>query len=133
MSIILDHNNRQLRKEPDANIHPKPVSVTDVRAIRTGTLFYNLIRYTCEEIGLDDMKHQLEEVKERTKSVTYPPQYEQICAAYEDICERRYIIANEINRRYDTIDTSRAAAAGIDITPLPPEITPATTAEPSDG
>lgn len=103
------------RSEKSGNGNNQPVDVADVRAIATGTLIFNLIRYATEEIGLENAMHQIEFMKEQQKAVSFPPQYEAIKKALADIQERRYIIANEINKRFAKLDAERRAEVGIEI------------------
>jgi hypothetical protein len=112
MSDLLDKMKQTAQQAPQrAAPDPIPTEVADVRTIKTGILVYNLMRYTIDEIGLDNLKHQLEEVRAQQKMVAMPPQYDQIVAAHEDIKQRRWIIANEINLRFADIDDARATYA----------------------
>lgn len=112
MALIVDKNSNPMPQTANGEADK---DVFDVRAIPTGTLIYNLIRYTGEEVGLENMEHQLQAMKEQQKLVADPPQMVAIRARLQEIKERRYIIAKDINDRFADLDAAYRQKCGIEI------------------
>lgn len=121
MGLISDENGKPMSSETEAQ--PKPGSngqshgpeIQDVRGLPTGTLIYNLIRVTGEEVGIEGFIHQMEAAKEAKKMVGEPPQLARAKEVYTAMCQRRFVFANELNQRFKDIDEARAKACGITI------------------
>jgi hypothetical protein len=123
MGLISDANGKPMTTETEAKEEAKPgqngqshgPEVQDVRGLPTGTLFYNLIRVVGEEVGIEGFIHQMEAAKISKKMVTDPPQLVRAKEVYAQMCERRFIFANELNQRFKDIDEARAKACGITV------------------
>lgn len=130
MGMITDENGKKIDAEPTDG---KPVTngqshgpdIQDVRGLPTGTLIYNLIRVTGEEVGIEGFIHQMEAAKEAKKMVGEPPQLARAKEVYTAMCQRRFVFANELNQRFKDIDEARAAACGITIFVPKGDATPA--------
>jgi len=118
MSIV-DQNEKPIPSTNGAN-HSQDTH--DVRSLPTGTLIYNLIRFTGEEVGLENVRHQLQMAKQQQKLVSDPPQLTALEEHLGSIQRARYIIAHEINERFADVDKMRVARLGIEI--VEPEESP---------
>ncbi len=118
---LLDANEKPIQsaqaKEEAKNghDHDSGKGKADVRTIPTGTLIYNLIRFTGEEIGMENVVHELEQVKLQQKMVADPPQLAPIRQHLAQLKEFRFVVANEINERFLTVDKMRLAQCGIEV------------------
>jgi hypothetical protein len=122
---LVDQNDKPIAAEPavkeaKGNGHAqKDPAVMDVRAMPTGTLVYNLIRQTCDEVGLENELNRMEAMKQMQRMVALPPQvqaqYDKIAAFHQEIVRSRYIIAREINQRFADVDAMRREKEGVDL------------------
>lgn len=135
MSMITDENGKKIDAEPEAkpgsNGQSHGPEVQDVRGLPTGTLIYNLIRVTGEEVGIEGFIHQMEAAKEAKKMIVDPPQLARAKEVYTAMCQRRFIFANELNQRFKDIDEARALACGITIFAPKGDLAPSEEAEPA--
>lgn len=119
MSMITDENGNKIDAEPEArpgsNGQSHGPEIQDVRGLPTGTLIYNLIRVTGEEVGIDGFIHQMEAAKESKKMIVDPPALARAKDVYMAMKQQVFIIANELNQRFKDIDEARAKACGITI------------------
>jgi hypothetical protein len=116
MSTILDQNQRPIQSSE--NGQNKESSKVDVRTIPTGTLIYNLIRYTGEEIGIANTIHQIEAIKEQQKMVNDPPQLAAMRDHEKHVQAWRYLISVELNERFADIDNARLAGLSLSVVDL---------------
>lgn len=112
MSTILDKNSNPMPKTQNGEAGR---DVADVRAIPTGTLIYNLIKFSMEENGLGNARHQLMAMKEAQKLVADPPQLAAITEHLMQVSEFRYIIAKEVNDRFADLDEAYRRKLGIEV------------------
>lgn len=103
------------RKEAQPTDSRTPSDVRDVRAIESGTLFYNLIRYTVEGIGLGNVIHEMDQAKQAQKLIVDPPPLARMKEVEADLKERIFIITNEINKRFAALDEKRRIDCGIEV------------------
>lgn len=125
MGIITDANGRSIKQEeakPSGNGQSHGPEKQDVRGVPTGTIIYNLIRVTGEEVGLEGFVHQMEQAKEAKKMVTEPPQLVRAKQVLAQMGHNRTVLALELNERFKHIDLARCAELGIQVfVPPPPE------------
>jgi hypothetical protein len=119
MSKLVDANDRPIQTEEQQQEAPKngqnhDKQTQDVRAAPTGTLIYTLMRYTIDEVGLDNICHQLEMLKAQAKMVQDPPELERARHRLQQIQAHRYVLARELNERYADVDLARCKALGIE-------------------
>lgn len=115
--MLVDKNNNPLNEQNGQNQEP---AKRDARTLPTGTLIYNLIRFAGEEIGIENMIHQLEAIKQERKMVADPPQMAALKEHYKSLTQARFIVANEINERFESVDKARWAELGIEVHELVP-------------
>lgn len=82
----------------------------DVRMVPSGTLIYNLIRYSIEEIGIKSMLAQADQFKQANKLLVDPPQISAAREGLAGIEQARYAMATEINIRMASLDEMRIAS-----------------------
>jgi hypothetical protein len=116
MSTILDKNQKPINgQDQNRQTH-------DVRVVPTGTLIYNLIRFTGEDVGLGNAIQQFEMAKQQQKMVVDPPQLAKLKEHHQEVQHHRYIIAAELNARFADLDGAYRARLGIEIIePIQPE------------
>lgn len=134
MSTLVDQNEKPITNGQNGQSHGPETA--DVRTVPTGTLIYNLIRFTIDEIGLEGMVGHMLEAKEHHKMVADPPQLERAKEKLAQMQEARYIAAREINERLKDVDKARLDSLGIKVVaPAAPTNEPApaaTEATPED-
>jgi|SRR5690606_35790790 len=135
MSTILDKNARPISSEQQ-NGHSRQGTM-DVRTIPTGTLIYNLIRYTNECMGLQGALQQFDLMRQQKLVVNEPPQITKIREHLEQAEACRYLISKELNDRFAEFDKGRIASLNLevlDLTKKPAESpSPAAEPEPKQG
>lgn len=89
----------------------------DIRTVPSGTLIYNLIRCTAEELGIEGMLHHHEMTKHQNKMIVDPPEVLRAKEMLTAMQNARYKLANEVNIRFQSADAMRIATANIDKTP----------------
>lgn len=119
MSLV-DAHGRPTSAEPP----PKPEEQlakgkADVRTLPTGTLMFNLIKYSAEEIGLENTLHMMKQKKEELKMVEDPPQMARVAEVLQHIGGIRYVLAMEMNARFAEMDAAYCARVGVELAKTP--------------
>lgn len=122
MGLIKDESGHDIEAEekklgdtPASNGHNHGMEKRDVRGLPTGTIIYNLIRVTGEEVGLENFIHHEEVKKAMQKTIGEPPQLAAAKQAYQSMVQGRFVFANELNERFKTLDQARCSELGIEM------------------
>lgn len=128
MSLV-DAHGRPTSTEPQPKPdEQQPKGKADVRTLPTGTLMFNLIKYSAEEIGLENTLHLMKQKKEELKMVEDPPQMARLVEVLQHIGGIRYVLAMEMNTRFAEMDAAYCARVGVELAKTP-DVDPA--AEPT--
>ncbi len=124
--IVTDDAKPEAARPGSNGASAKPGRV-DVRSLPTGTIIYNLIRVTGEEVGLENFIHGMEQQKAAQKLVGDPPQLAAAKQAYDQMVQSRFIFASVLNDRFKDVDAAYWARLGIEVTVLAGDEAPAPT------